>query len=257
MENETGVSYFAATGEGERAYNEDRHGHACHENTLTFVVSDGIGGHAGGAMASEIVMEMVRQRARSLERDEMLESYRAIEQEIRQRQQQHSEYKTMGATVAELRIDAARQMALWGHFGDSRVYWIRNNEILAVTSDHSVVKSLAAAGLISEHEALLHPKKNVLLGAFGVAGDVEPEVLPAPVYLTDGDAFLLCTDGLWNCIPDRAILESLRTSSTVEEWVRQLESQVKASPLNDKDNYTALGVWITSSDVHTVHMDRK
>jgi len=162
----------------------------------------------------------------------------------------------MGATIAELRVDPVRQIAIWGHFGDSRVYWIRNNEILSVTQDHSVVKSLVAAGLISERDALTHPKKNILLGAFGVAGDVEPEVLKTPVYLADGDAFLLCTDGVWNCVSDHDILELLRTSLNVEEWVRKLESRVKESPLPDKDNYTAIGVWITPSADRTVQMEQ-
>jgi len=242
-----GISYFAITGDGERDCNEDCHGHACHGNTVTFAVSDGIGGQTGGAIASQMVLQMVRQHAQSMDRNDMLQNYQAIEREIRLRQQQHPEYRKMGATVAELRIDPVRQMAIWGHFGDSRIYWIRNGEIMAMTSDHSVVKSLAAAGLISEHEALLHAKKNVLLGAFGMAGDVEPEVLATPVYLADGDAFLLCTDGLWNCIPDRDILALRQASSTVEEWVRQLELQVKSSTLSDKDNYTALGVWVTAS----------
>jgi serine/threonine protein phosphatase PrpC len=245
--NEMEITYYAITGKGGRAYNEDHHGHARHGNTVTFAVSDGIGGQAGGAMASEAVIAMVRRNAMSLDRNEILQNYQAIEQEIRHKQQQHAEYRNMGATIAEIRIDPVRRMAIWAHLGDSRIYWIRNNKIMMVTSDHSVVKSLVIAGLISEQEALQHPKKNILLGAFGVAGDVEPEVLETPVDIVDGDSFLLCTDGLWNCIPDGDILFSCRTASTVEEWVKQLESQVLASALHDKDNYTAIGVRITRS----------
>jgi len=256
MKNWMDILYFTVTGKGERANNEDYYGHACHDNIITFVLSDGVGGQAGGAMASKIVVEMTRRHAKSLERTEMLHGYEAIEREITNQQQRRPEYKSMGATVAELRIDPAKQMAIWGHFGDSRVYWIRNREILAVTGDHSVVRNLAAAGLISESEALTHPKKNILLGAFGMAGDVAPEVLEKPVYLADGDAFLLCTDGVWNCVSDHDILELLRTSSSVEEWVRKLESQIREAVLDDKDNYTAIGVWVTFSDDRTVQIGR-
>jgi len=250
-----GISYFAVSGQGGRERNEDSYGYACHGATMTFAVSDGMGGQAGGAIAADIVLATIGQHARALDRNEMLYSYQTIEQEIRQRQQQQLEYQHMGATVAELRIDSERQLALWGHFGDSRVYWLRDNAIMAVTHDHSVVKTLVAAGLISEREAAVHPKKNVLLGAFGVASDAEPEILAAPVSLADGDAFLLCTDGLWNCIPDHDILALCQASSSVEHWVRQLESRLQAAAVAHQDNYTAIGVWITPFDERTVRLD--
>jgi serine/threonine protein phosphatase PrpC len=249
-----GVSYHAVTGVGGKVHNEDFHGHAAHDGTLTFVVSDGIGGQAGGSAASRLVVEMIRKEAHSLDRDEMLRCYENIERDLRQRQQQDPQYKKMGATVAELRIDAVKQLARWGHFGDSRVYWFRNNEIVAITNDHSVVRSLVAAGLISQHDALTHPKKNILLGAFGVVAEISPEVLEKPVYLADGDAFLLCTDGLWNYVPDKNIEETLKQSSSVEDWIKALEAQLQAVAFDDKDNYTMVGVWIAQSFDRTVPM---
>jgi serine/threonine protein phosphatase PrpC len=255
-ENWMGISYFAVTGEGGRPYNEDFYGHAAYADTLTFVVSDGIGGHAGGAAAARLVVEMVRTKAHSLDRDEMLRCYEGIEQEICHRQQQDPHCQKMGATIAELRIDPARQMARWGHFGDSRVYWFRDHEIMAVTHDHSVVRSLVAAGLISEQEALTHSKKNILLGAFGVTSDISPEVLEKPVYIADGDAFLLCTDGLWNYLSDDEIKEELNKSSSVEDWVKALEVKIGQVVFDNKDNYTIIGIWITPSSNRTVHMTR-
>lgn len=255
MENGIDISYFAVTGKGGREHNEDSYGHSCHEGTITFVVSDGVGGQAGGSMASKTVVEMVRQHAQSLNRTEILNSYQSIEQEILNRQLQYPEYKKMGATVAELRIDTTRHMAIWGHFGDSRIYWIRNGEIIAITSDHSVVKNLVHAGLISEYEAQIHPNKNILLGAFGMAGDAVPEVIENPVYLADGDVFLLCTDGLWNCVSNNDIIKLLQISSNVEEWVKELELRTRHALLDDKDNYTAIGIWITFSSERTIQID--
>jgi serine/threonine protein phosphatase PrpC len=253
-ENWMGISYFAVTGEGGRIHNEDFYGHAAHADTLTFVVSDGIGGHIGGSTASRLVVEMVRQEAHSLDRDEMLRCYRDIEQEMRQCQQQEPQHGKMGATVAELRVNLAKQMARWGHFGDSRVYWFRDREIMAVTHDHSVVRSLVDAGLISEQEASVHSKKNILLGAFGVSSDILPEVLEKPVYLAEGDAFLLCTDGLWNYVSNDEIKETLTQSSSVENWVKALEINVRQVASDNKDNYTIIGIWITPSYSRTIHM---
>jgi len=252
--NWTGLAYFVVTGNGDRDHNEDFFGHAVDADTLTFIVSDGVGGQAGGAAASRLVVNMVRSQAHSLDRDEMLHSYEAIEREMKHRQEGCREYEKMGATIAELRIDLVRQMALWGHFGDTRIYWFRNDEILSVTSDHSVVKSLVAAGLISEQDAINHSKKNVLLGAFGMGADILPEVTEKPVYLAEGDAFLLCTDGLWNYVSDDKFVEALRQSRDVASWVKSLESQLRQAPFDNKDNYTILGVWITSAYDRTIRL---
>jgi len=71
MENRMDISHFAVTGEGGRVYNEDYYGHVCHGDAITFVVSDGVGGQDGGSMASSIVVELVKQQAKSLDRTEM------------------------------------------------------------------------------------------------------------------------------------------------------------------------------------------
>ena len=142
-----------------------------------------------------------------------------------------------------------------GHFGDTRIYWLRDGAVKEMTQDHSVVRSLVAAGLISEADAETHPKKNVLLGAFGVARDLEPEVLSQPVCIEEGDAFLICTDGVWTSVSSAEIALALQTSVSVESWVRTLEQSVKNARIEDKDNYTMIGVWITSSDDRTLRLD--
>jgi serine/threonine protein phosphatase PrpC len=253
-EGSISISYFAVTGEGDRKYNEDFYGHAANADVLTFVVSDGVGGQMGGEFASHLVVEMIKKEAASFDRNEMLRCYQTIEQEIRQHQAQFAEHKNMGATVAELRIDPVRQMAIWGHFGDSRVYWFRNNQVMAVTADHSVVRSLVAASLISERAALTHSKKNILLGAFGVAADISPEVLDKPVYIIEGDVFLLCTDGFWNFVSNDEMTTILKNSSDVEDWVKTLETKIRQSSSENKDNYTIFGIRITSSDDRTIRL---
>lgn len=193
--------------------------------------------------------------AKALSSEQMRTGYRAIEDEVRVNQSINPLNARMGATVAELRLDTARQLALWGHFGDTRIYWLRDGAVKEMTQDHSVVRSLVAAGLISEADAETHPKKNVLLGAFGVAGDLEPEVLSQPVCIEEGDAFLICTDGVWTSVSSAEIALALQTSVSVESWVRTLEQSVKNARIEDKDNYTMIGVWITSSDDRTLRLD--
>lgn len=125
----------------------------------------------------------------------------------------------MCTTIAELRIDTYSQRATWAHWGDTRVYWFRNHELRAMTKDHSVVQSLVAAGLISNEEALTYPKRNVLLGAAGSASEVGPSVLENPVAVTNGDAFLICTDGVWSMVSTQFMETSLSKSVSVQDWV--------------------------------------
>jgi serine/threonine protein phosphatase PrpC len=75
------------------------------------------------------------------------------------------------------------------------------------------------------------------------------------VYLAQGDAFLLCTDGLWNCTSNQDILEILQVAASAQEWVEKLEWHVKNINANNQDNYTIIGIWITSSVDRTVLMD--
>lgn len=252
LDQTLGVSYFAVTATGDRSSNEDAYGHARDGDVINFIVSDGVGGARGGMLASRTVVESSRKLPLSINPNDLRERFDATSNLIRHQQALSQENARMGATVAEIRIHCSQQQAVWGHWGDSRIYWFRGSELLETTNDHSVVQSFVNAGLLSASAALTHPKKNVLMGAFGVDCGVGYDVLPKSVYLAQGDAFLLCTDGFWNLVSEKTMLELLEKAVSVESWIKSMVQVIVNSDIENKDNYTAVGVWITSAEEKTV-----
>ena len=114
------------------------------------------------------------------------------------------------------------------------------------------MQSLVAAGLISNEEALTYPKRNVLLGAAGSASEVGPSVLENPVAVTNGDAFLICTDGVWSMVSTQFMETSLSKSVSVQDWVNTLMDEVARVGSGSNDNFTATGVWITADSEKTI-----
>lgn len=146
----------------------------------------------------------------------------------------------MRATVVVLAIDTVRSLACWGHLGDSRLYCFRGHRIIAQSRDHSMVQDMVDAGYLAPDALRAAPSRNVLLGALGDAGNFHPRVEVSPFPVTDGDVFMLCTDGLWEYIDEAHMEQSLRLAQSPETWLRHLESEVLCCGPLDQDNYSAL-----------------
>lgn len=244
--------HHSQTDAGDRSYNEDAFCHVRDHHVVSFAVADGMGGAAGGLRASSLAMQAVRNASLSMQPAVFQEQLLAMSGQIQAQQQAHPEYSRMSTTVVELRIDTYRQRAIWAHWGDSRLYWFRAKELVAVTSDHSVVQCLVNAGLLSQTDAQTYPKKNVLLGAVGTQSEVGPEVLERAIDISTGDAFLLCTDGIWNGLSTADIEASLQRSSCVQDWISDLMAEVRKRGRGDNDNFTATGVWISDDGQSTL-----
>ena len=244
--------HHSLTNKGDRSYNEDAYCHVRDQHVVSFAVADGMGGAAGGLQASHLAMQAVRAAALTLEPEQFCQQLMAMSQLIKTEQLSNPELSRMSTTVAELRIDTYAQKAIWAHWGDSRIYWFRGKELVTMTVDHSVVQSLVSAGLLSAAEAKTYPKKNIVLGAVGANSEVGPEVLNAPIDVASGDAFLLCTDGIWNCLHPEDIEASLKQSASVQDWVADLMERVQTIGHGSNDNYTATGIWITSDGEQTL-----
>ncbi len=252
-----GLVHHSQTHKGDRTYNEDAYCHARDKNIVSFAVADGMGGAAGGLQASHLAMQAVRTSPLTIEPEAFNDQLLAISEVIQVEQLANPKHGSMSTTVAELRIDTYAQKAIWGHWGDSRVYWFRAKELVSMTMDHSVVQSLVSAGLLSLDEAKTYPQKNILLGAAGANSEVGPEVLNQPIDISTEDAFLLCTDGVWNCLGPEEIEKSLRQSSSVQDWISDLMALVDRSDQGPNDNFTATGIWITSDSEQTLLLKRE
>jgi PPM family protein phosphatase len=234
---------------GGRRANEDSLGERISSCGCCYVVSDGAGGHLGGAIASRLVVDALLHeagRAADFSAAVLDHGFARAAAAIAERKRQEPSLAAMSATVAALLIDPAGRRAVYGHLGDSRVLHFRRGVLDRVTRDHSVVQRLVDAGYVAADRAAVHPNRNLLFGAVGAEGDTAPAIEREPIALRDGDAFLLCTDGFWGRIDNDRIEQSLRFSGDVSEWIDAMRRTIATELPGDADNYSGVGIWIGS-----------
>ncbi len=202
---EKGYRLTGATGlhKGDREYQQDQVGLFAHPRAngcVMGVVADGMGGRTGGRKASDQVLLTSRQLferyapdqedADALLRQIGEEAHLVIKlTAIAAEQEPHS-------TMAAFLINPGGECH-WVHTGDSRLYHFRGATLVRRSKDQSYVQALVDQGELSEEEAAIHPKSNVLLACLGTEEDPKLESRFIP-RLQIGDALLACTDGLWH-----------------------------------------------------------
>jgi protein phosphatase len=175
------------------------------------VVADGIGGYAGGAQASQFVVEAFRSHLSSLPpdyppdyalREAAQKANLAIQKEA---SRPGSTHRRMGSTVvaALIRRNGAGAQAWVAHVGDSRAYLFRSGRLTPLTRDHSAVQELLDQNLITPNQARRHPDANVLTRSLGQTAEVEIDLDCHDLEPTD--SLLLCSDGLWGLVPTEQI----------------------------------------------------
>lgn len=238
------ITHAQFSNAGNRLANQDAVGYSDGgEDQACFVISDGIGGTRGGELASQLaVTSVVANICRgTMASDEALRtSVIAANAAILDRQRYDAEHRDMAATIVALLIDRRRDAATWAHVGDSRLYMFRRGLLIERTRDHSLAEQLADAGL--QHAGI---QSNLLSRALGMRDDAVPH-LSRSHAIHDGDAFLLCTDGLWQLVSDEVMERCLRLVHTVDDWLTLLarEAEERAALRTNVDNYSALAVWL-------------
>ena len=209
------VSYAASDVGKVRSSNQDS-GYA---GVNLFFVADGMGGHAGGDIASAITAQHVALADEPVENSQQAEQklidyiWQANEK-LGASVDQHSELAGMGTTFSGIFINGTSVSI--GHIGDSRIYLARDGVVKQITSDHTFVQRLVDTGRISEEEALVHPRRSVLMR---VLGDVEqfPEVDLETFETKPGDRWMVCSDGLSGVVPEGLMHRIMLSKSTVQE----------------------------------------
>ena len=170
-------------------------------------VADGMGGHQAGDIASRMTAELLTASLKGLvpRTDTFLEIVRDINARVYARQKEDAALSGMGTTLTALW--EADDAVLTAHVGDSRAYLLRGGELRQVTEDHSMVAEMVRQGLITEEEASIHPYRHVITRAIGTDENVEPDILVSEKQA--GDRWLICSDGLTNCVTDAEIREHL------------------------------------------------
>ena len=173
------------------------------------IVADGMGGHRGGARASRLAAETVRDRFMEASPGEIPDALVGAIQKanaaVFSESSSKADLRGMGTTVSAMVVCGAR--AWIAHVGDSRIYRLRGGALEQLTQDHSLVATMMREGLISAEEAAVHPRRNVLQRSVGVSEEIEVDRGDAVVE--PGDTFLLCSDGLHGFVPADEISKAL------------------------------------------------
>ena len=205
----------------------------------TFVVADGMGGASAGEVASQMLVETVKnslsKTPRPWHEKILAQAILLANDKILNTARRHAEYHGMGTTATILSLDGER--AYFAHVGDSRLYLLRNNIFKQITEDHSYVETLVRRGELTAEEAKIHPMKNVLTQAVGAIANLYIDQANFPVER--GDIFLLCTDGLTNMIDDELIFKILKTAE--EPAAELIEAALNAG---GKDNVSVIVVGV-------------
>jgi protein phosphatase len=218
-----------------RASNQD----SGYSGVNLYVVADGMGGHAGGDIASALATQLVAKvddvyQDSDQAIDALLTAMREANKNLSATVDKFGYLAGMGTTMDAVLFTGG--IANIAHIGDSRVYLMRDSRMLQITKDHTFVQQLIDSGKITEEEALYHPRRNVILRVLGDTSE-EPEFDIHQLEVLPGDRLLLCSDGLCGVVPSSLIEENMKVAD-LEEAIELLVDEAKE--YGAPDNVTVL-----------------
>lgn len=243
-------SVFQLSRRGGRPLNEDRMGYCYTREAGLFLLADGMGGHAEGEVAAQIALQTIaaqfqREAQPSLAdvpaflASSLLAGHRQILRYAQTKRMRDTPRTTLVAGVIQ------HGQITWVHCGDSRLYWVRAGQLLARTRDHSLVE-MARSGVDIPNA---HDNRNVLFTCLGASQRPVFDI-DGPHPLAAGDRLLLCSDGLWDVLPESTLLHGL-CAHPLEAAVPSLVEAALLAAGSRSDNVTALAVeWHTDADAH-------
>lgn len=241
---------YIVSRKGGRNENQDFFGSAKTQLGDLIIVCDGMGGHKGGRHAAELAVQIIIDEVSKSNSDNpVITLQNAIEKAnaiIWEEGNSNSQFKGMGTTVVALLI--TNEEAICCHVGDSRVYQLRDRKILHRTFDHSHVFELVKHGILTEEQARLSEKSNIITRALGIEAEVKIETTDNLEY-KKGDRFLLCTDGIWGQIPENELVEMISRKTDLETVLNQLVEKIDSIGFANggkHDNLTAALIEIES-----------
>ena len=241
------IEYAKVSALGDRQDNQDRAAVVASEDAALLLVFDGMGGHSDGAKAAETGLKVVQDlfmKATQPIFDPQGFLYMALAKA-------HDEVVRIGADVAvDFRPRATCAICLvqeggafWAHIGDSRIYQVRDGEVLTRSRDHSHVEVLIQEGAISEEEAQDHPMRNFVECCIGGDAPVPDMSITNRKKLEPGDVLLACSDGLWSGLSDGDMADIGKPgNNNLVENLKQLSMKALNvnSPYSDNTTGTAL-----------------
>ena len=240
-------SVFQVSRRGGREKNEDRMGYSYTRESGLFVLADGMGGHPEGEVAAQLALQTVSGLFQKQARPAIKDTAEFLSTAVMAAHHQIIRYaseKGMLDTPRTTLVAAILQGpgATWVHCGDSRLYVVRDGELLTRTRDHSYIEQQGAVGGRIEHI-----NRNILFTCLG--SPTKPVFdITGPVFLQQGDKILLCSDGLWGTLSDEEIVSHLVAKSVSDAVPDLVEAALKAGG-ERCDNVTVLAMEWETPDV--------
>jgi len=241
------IEYAQLSAVGDRQDNQDRAAVVVADGAALMLVLDGMGGHSDGARAAEAGIKVIQDLFAASEQpllDPQGFLYTAIAAA-------HDAVVGLGADVAvDFRPRSTCAVCLvqdggsfWAHVGDSRIYHLRDGQMVARSRDHSHVEILIQEGAISEAEALEHPMRNYVECCLGGDSPVPDMTITKRKALQPGEVLLVCSDGLWSGVPDSEIAAmATSANNSVAENLKAIgfKALTTNAPYSDNTTGTAL-----------------
>src|SRR5579863_63504 len=223
---------------GGRADNEDFVGYRLAKGSGCWALADGLGGHRGGEIASRLAVDAA---ISSFEENPSITGEALNTHLVRanlavlDRQAAEAELTHMRTTMVML--IASPEAAMWAHAGDSRLYRLRNGKIQEQTLDHSVPQRLVDAGEISADQIRFHEDRSRLLNSVGAREEVVASSGVMSGAPEPADAFLLASDGFWECVTEPEMENDFTDTASSESWIQKMQARVQLRAAADHDNY--------------------
>ncbi len=209
-------------------------------------VADGMGGHNGGEVASAMAVENLQEHAGEATLENLKQAARIGNRAIFEKAGAEPDLHGMGTTLCAVRVVPGPEgdEIAWINVGDSRVYLFRDDNLIQLSRDHSLVEDLLRDGQLTEDEAKVHPKRNIITRALGI--DIDVDVDGSTVIPFNGDRFLLCSDGLFGEVTADQISSVLRRLADPTEAAEELVRL--ANEAGGRDNITVVIVEVVDDD---------
>jgi serine/threonine protein phosphatase PrpC len=240
------LQYHGASDAGRvRTNNEDRI--LLEPDLGLFVVADGMGGHRNGQMAAELACAALRHYLESsrspgdvtwpygynwklgLDENRLITGILLGNHHVWKRSEEDPGYAGMGSTVVAVLVQGEK--AAIANVGDSRAYFFRDGKLSQLTVDDTWLNAVLEEGMLDQRALLKHPMRNVLTQAAGTQRNLD--VHTCELELKDGDAVLLCSDGLYGIVPEESMSAILASKQPLDKQVAQLKEAALAAGAPD------------------------
>lgn len=231
---------------GGRACNEDSIQVVCSEDYICAILADGLGGHGGGAVASQTAVKVITSELKEsdvtdITKENVREWCQKANLQIIAGQTDDCKMKS---TIALLFYKKKEKQVIIAHVGDSRVYQFVNDSCEFCTFDHSVSRMAVVTGEITMDQIRHHVDRNKLLRSLGGNKEVKVEIDVVDLVPNEINSFLLCSDGFWEYVTEDVMKKTLQQSGDSEAWLSEMRKCVHMQAPAGNDNHSAIAIQI-------------